>query len=509
MKYKGLIFYGALVVMLVSACTLGTQSPAGGAPPLGEQQPAETPSVPQGGAENPSGGQSPTGQVFVDQVEIVLMESFPLQAAAIVRGSLSDACTTLSGVDVQRQGNVFRVNLHTERPADAVCAQVLTPFEENVSLDVAGLSAGTYTVDVNGVQRAFTLSVDNTLPAEATPTVVALPSLTPVPSPTPTATFTPLPTTAESTCTNRINFVGESVPDDSSFAVGTTFEKTWTLENAGSCTWTEKYAAVFVDGEAMGAASPVTLPKEVAPGQKVTVRVTFTTPAKPGTYRSVWRLQDASGVQFGPGKNGDGRFWVQIVATESSGNLGLGNPTWVDAMDKATYWYLVDTANTVFAIKDGALEMTAKTPGAADEWGLAQYTAVDDFYLEVDFKTGDACTGLDRYGVIVRAPKPDRGYVFGFSCDGRFRLYQWDGDSYTGLQEWRAHPAIRTGPGQTNTLGIWVKGKQFKLYANGQLLGSAEDATFDKGQFGVFIASGESPKFKVRVEETRYWELAQ
>lgn len=506
MKRNWLFMLG-LLAGLLAGCTLGAPPPSGGAPTSGVQQPAESTSVPTEG-----GGKTVEGQVYVEQVEIVMLESFPVQVNAIVRGNLADACTTLSGADVNRQDNLFQITLQAARPADAICAAVLTPFEQTVPLDVVGLPAGTYMVDANGVQRAFTLSVDNVSPteaAQATPTAVTLSSPTPEASPTPTTTFTPTPTptTAEGACTNRINFVGENVPDDSSFAVGTTFEKTWTLENAGSCTWTEKYAAVFVDGNQMGATSPVPLPKSVAPGQKVTIRVTFTTPDQPGTYRSVWRLQDEKGVQFGPGKQGDGQFWVQIVATESSSNLELGEPTWVDPMDNATHWYLVETENTTFAIKDGALQMTAKTPGAADEWGLAQYNVADDLYLEVDFKTGDTCSGLDRYGVIVRAPKPDRGYVFGFSCDGRFRLYLWDGDSYTGLQEWKAHPAIRTGPGVMNTLGIWVKGKQFKLYANGQLLATAEDTTFDNGQFGLFIASADTPKFKVRVEETRYWAL--
>jgi len=38
---------------------------------------------------------------------------------------------------------------------------VLAPFEEIIPLEVYGLPAGTYTVDVNGVQATFDLEVDN------------------------------------------------------------------------------------------------------------------------------------------------------------------------------------------------------------------------------------------------------------------------------------------------------------------------------------------------------------
>ncbi len=492
--------------LLLTACTLGAPPPQNRAPSLPEAGEAPTTSetaVPQETAAAPAGSVV-VGTPFIEQVDVLLMESFPLQAAAVVRGNLPDACTTISGVDVVRKDNLFEVTLSTERPADAVCAQVLTPFEENVPLDIVGLPAGTYTVNVNGVQTTFTLAMDNAMPTEIpTPTAVAVVSPTAQPSPTPTAT----PEPQEETCTNRITFMGENVPDGTSFAAGNTFEKTWTLKNEGTCTWTQDYAAVFVDGDQMGAQSPVPLPKEVAPGQKVTIRVPFTAPQTPGTYRSVWRLQTPDGVQFGPGKKGEGQFWVEIQVTEASSSLNLGAPTWSDPMDKSTYWFLVDTDNTRFKMNAGALEMIAKTKGVLDEWGLSQRAAVDDFYLEVDFTTGDVCSGLDRYGMIVRAPSPEKGYVFGVSCDGRFRLYLWDGSTYTSLQDWKAHPAIRTGPNQKNTLGIWVKGNKFKVYVNGQLVGSVRDATFKDGQFGLFIASGENAPFKVRVEEARFWDL--
>jgi inhibitor of cysteine peptidase len=54
--------------------------------------------------------------------------------------------------------------ISTTRPADAICTQVLGSFEETIALEVEGLPAGTYTVDVNGVIGSFTLDVDNSLP---------------------------------------------------------------------------------------------------------------------------------------------------------------------------------------------------------------------------------------------------------------------------------------------------------------------------------------------------------
>lgn len=101
------------------------------------------------------------GEAKVDSVQIVLLESFPVQARVEIKGYLPDACTKVEQVIAEREGSTFRIRLTTSRPAEAVCAQMLTPFEESVALDVVGLPAGTYIVDVQGVQDTFTMAVDN------------------------------------------------------------------------------------------------------------------------------------------------------------------------------------------------------------------------------------------------------------------------------------------------------------------------------------------------------------
>ena len=105
------------------------------------------------------------GVPAVESVDVLIMESFPVQAQAVVRGTLGDGCTTLDEVTTTREGNVFRLRLTSQRPADAVCTLALVPFEEVVPLDVEGLPAGRYTVDANGVMATFDLAVDNVLPA--------------------------------------------------------------------------------------------------------------------------------------------------------------------------------------------------------------------------------------------------------------------------------------------------------------------------------------------------------
>ena len=112
-----------------------------------------------------TGSQPPVPAIIrdavVDEIEILELESFPLQVQIRALGNLRDACTEIGEVTTERVGNTFNVGIKTARPADAFCAQVLTPFDESISLDVLGLLAGVYTVDVNGVTDTFELTVDN------------------------------------------------------------------------------------------------------------------------------------------------------------------------------------------------------------------------------------------------------------------------------------------------------------------------------------------------------------
>ena len=97
---------------------------------------------------------------LVESVIVLVRETDPVEVQVEVRGNLRDGCTRLRDARVRREGDVFRIALPTVRPADAMCTMALVPFEVTIALDVEGLAAGTYTVDVNGVTARFELPQD-------------------------------------------------------------------------------------------------------------------------------------------------------------------------------------------------------------------------------------------------------------------------------------------------------------------------------------------------------------
>lgn len=97
----------------------------------------------------------------VNSIDIRILESFPVQVQIVALGDLPDGCTSVKDITQQKNGPTFFVTIKTERPSDVACTQALVPFEETITLDVYGLKAGVYTVNVNGVEDTFELTTDN------------------------------------------------------------------------------------------------------------------------------------------------------------------------------------------------------------------------------------------------------------------------------------------------------------------------------------------------------------
>lgn len=157
MKTKLYLTLFVLVALMLSGCdgTLGTE-------PSASDNPTVEPTTEPGQTGDPE--EVLIRDATVTSLEILILESFPVQVNVLITGELGDGCTELLPITSEREGDTFYVNVQTTRPAEAVCTLELRFFEETVSLDVRGLEAGTYTVDANGVTGTFSLAVDNEAP---------------------------------------------------------------------------------------------------------------------------------------------------------------------------------------------------------------------------------------------------------------------------------------------------------------------------------------------------------
>lgn len=108
------------------------------------------------------------------------------------------------------------------------------------------------------------------------------------------------PTRTPNPCVVAARFIGDvTIPPGSVIQPGTTFQKTWQVQNTGSCIWINTYTIQNIRGGTLGATSPSPIPF-TQPNQTVNITLNMVAPQQPGTYTSVWQLRAPNGVLFGP-----------------------------------------------------------------------------------------------------------------------------------------------------------------------------------------------------------------
>ena len=108
--------------------------------------------------QDPDSVSPPGKDVTLAMAESVSVEQRDNQFYAVVTGNYPDPCTSISSVEQSAEGNTIRITLLTDRPADSMCAAVLTPFTVDILLTTGSLGPGEYRAIVNeGPSTTFAL----------------------------------------------------------------------------------------------------------------------------------------------------------------------------------------------------------------------------------------------------------------------------------------------------------------------------------------------------------------
>jgi hypothetical protein len=114
-----------------------------------------------------------------------------------------------------------------------------------------------------------------------------------------------------------------TIPDDTPILGGTSFTKTWLVENNGNVPWGAGFQLVHVAGSPMTTVTTLPLPP-AQPGQQAQISIVMTAPTRPGTYFSDWRFRDNQGNLFGEG------VFARILAKAPTPNALTNNNYFVD-----------------------------------------------------------------------------------------------------------------------------------------------------------------------------------
>lgn len=139
---KKILFALTVIVFTFNAC-----APVYNVPPTAIPQGSKTSPIPTF-TSIPTDANLVRGNAFLDSTKLLTLESSPLQFILALKGGLPTPCHQLRvDVSLPDSENKIVVDVYSVVEADAICAQVVEPFEENVPL--GSFAAGHYTLWVN------------------------------------------------------------------------------------------------------------------------------------------------------------------------------------------------------------------------------------------------------------------------------------------------------------------------------------------------------------------------
>ena len=171
-----------------------------------------------------------------------------------------------------------------------------------------------------------------TLPPTDTPTEEVLPVTEETPTPLPTATeFVP---DNPADCVNKATFVSDvTIPDNSNVNAGSSFVKTWRVQNAGTCIWWSGYTLSHYSEENLGAPASVPLPV-TNPGETADISVYLVAPNVAGKYQGNFVIKNPTGLIMQV--DDDSRLWVIINVSGTATDTPAASTTTTTSESNST-----------------------------------------------------------------------------------------------------------------------------------------------------------------------------
>ena len=167
---------------------------------------------------------------------------------------------------------------------------------QSPSTPIAITKSGEEPVDQPSRQVVRTLALENlpltiTVPPSPSPLLKYTPIKETKPPITNTPTLRKTPSTSNpnptvKSCSDKAKFIKHlNISDYTNIKANFAFVKIWQIKNTGTCTWSEDYSLVFIDGDSMNGPQSISIP-HIAALNKPTALKTLNLPPTPlGTSR--------------------------------------------------------------------------------------------------------------------------------------------------------------------------------------------------------------------------------
>jgi hypothetical protein len=148
--------------------------------------------------------------------------------------------------------------------------------------------------------------------------------------------------------------------------------------------------------------------------------------------------------------------------------------------------------------KDGSYFVTSSVNGST-MWGVANHT-FDNIIIDVDTTQVAAGPASNNdYGVVCREQGNGDGYYMLVSGDGYYAIIKAVNAQFEMLVEWAESSAVKTG-NATNRIRAVCNGSTLEMYVNGQLVATAEDGTYARGDIALTATTYEDQATEIHFD---------
>lgn len=195
-----------------------------------------------------------------------------------------------------------------------------------------------------------------------------------------------------------------------------------------------------------------------------------------------------------------------ITPRPTENNLaGLGALTLQDDFSEKDAWRTGDTANG--RIQYGVNELTlAVTAPKASLSSLRAGELPGDAFLEITARPA-LCRGGDIYGLLFRSASERDAYRLMATCDGQLRLERLRNGEVALMQDWTPSGQLPNGGMLSVRLGVWMLGRDLRIFVNGEYQFGARDPVFEGGTLGVYARSAADSPLTVSFSDLRVYAI--
>jgi hypothetical protein len=164
---------------------------------------------------------------------------------------------------------------------------------------------------------------------------------------------------------------------------------------------------------------------------------------------------------------------------------GVGGSVLTDDFSRESLWDTATSDQASAEIMDNQLNIAVQS--GVFMLSLRRELTLNDFYAEVTARP-NLCRGDDTYGMLVRASAVAY-YRFSLSCNGTASAERDSLRTRSPLQKPLPSGDVPPGaPGEVR-IGVWVVGKEMRLFLNGRYQFTVSDGNYSSGTVGVFVQS--------------------